>query len=541
MANVLDYIPSTYHADIRNGTINVDLSTYVADAFAANRAVLFPEGTYTLKSYTLPEGSTLLTEGAATVFKQLGSAEWADSIFFVESSNVTIQDCTIEGIISLFDYTIDKITPGHGTGANNSEFNHGICIRAHVTEAQIKNVRIGNVLFKDIRGDGISIYCKNDATLEEIHIGDVYSDNVLRNGVAIVGGSNITIGNIDGHAIGYASFDCEPEDYSAQVDSIWVRSIRGAVCALQATPGSAVRNVRIAVLDTNPAHTSNSTPPYKNGSGVSYHRDESGLVLRNADNIFIGTHKSRDHSHHALEYIGDPESTVTDPSVEIDLIDYANIGSGDSTYYALINAGGMRKVTVRGGRFDVVADAQSLIFGNSLSYATACLVENVVGSGLVAKYVGAGRFTGLQIDTDSENRGIFLAVQQAYVASSQLRGGYLGYNVVAGVYEHVDFDQVSGGPYIFGGTSAGNRFRKSDVAGTFIEDGVYGSEGIANTGWTASSGTADKGAYAVYPGQDVSSAYVEAEAQATDDAVKSLSQRLKALEDAAWTLGALRS
>lgn len=53
-----------------------------------------------------------------------------------------------------------------------------------------------------------------------------------------------------------------------------------------------------------------------------------------------------------------------------------------------------------------------------------------------------------------------------------------------------------------------------------------------NTGWTASTGTANKGAYATYAGQDCSAAYVEAEAQATDDAVKAVSQRLKAIEDA---------
>lgn len=54
-----------------------------------------------------------------------------------------------------------------------------------------------------------------------------------------------------------------------------------------------------------------------------------------------------------------------------------------------------------------------------------------------------------------------------------------------------------------------------------------------DTGWTAGSGTANKGAFATYAGQTVSAAYVQAEAQATDNAVKAAAQRLLALEQAA--------
>lgn len=57
------------------------------------------------------------------------------------------------------------------------------------------------------------------------------------------------------------------------------------------------------------------------------------------------------------------------------------------------------------------------------------------------------------------------------------------------------------------------------------------------TGWTAATGTALKGAYAAYAGQNVSAAYVEAEAQATDDAAKTNAQRIKAIEDALRTHG----
>lgn len=53
-----------------------------------------------------------------------------------------------------------------------------------------------------------------------------------------------------------------------------------------------------------------------------------------------------------------------------------------------------------------------------------------------------------------------------------------------------------------------------------------------DTGWTAATGTANKGAYASYAGQTTSVAYVQAEAQATDDAVKGVSRRMVAIEAA---------
>lgn len=61
--------------------------------------------------------------------------------------------------------------------------------------------------------------------------------------------------------------------------------------------------------------------------------------------------------------------------------------------------------------------------------------------------------------------------------------------------------------------------------------------GAQETGWTTSSGTPNKGAFAAYAGQTASVGYVQAEAQATDNAAKAASQRLKAVEDALRTHG----
>lgn len=79
-------------------------------------------------------------------------------------------------------------------------------------------------------------------------------------------------------------------------------------------------------------------------------------------------------------------------------------------------------------------------------------------------------------------------------------------------------------------TSIFNAATAFHVAGTKVV-------GPRETGWTAGTGTANKGAFATYAGQIISALYVQAEVQATDDAVKAVSQRVKAIEDALRTHG----
>jgi len=61
--------------------------------------------------------------------------------------------------------------------------------------------------------------------------------------------------------------------------------------------------------------------------------------------------------------------------------------------------------------------------------------------------------------------------------------------------------------------------------------------GARDTGWTASTGTPNKAAYATYAGQTMGGAYSQTVAQTNDDALKAVSQRVKALEDALFAHG----
>jgi hypothetical protein len=93
-----------------------------------------------------------------------------------------------------------------------------------------------------------------------------------------------------------------------------------------------------------------------------------------------------------------------------------------------------------------------------------------------------------------------------------------------------------------GSTSESSRLAIRSTGDVDNLTGVYqiaGTQvvGPQETGWTAATGTPNKGAYATYAGQTVSASYDQAEAQATDDATKANSQRIKAIEDALRTHG----
>lgn len=60
-------------------------------------------------------------------------------------------------------------------------------------------------------------------------------------------------------------------------------------------------------------------------------------------------------------------------------------------------------------------------------------------------------------------------------------------------------------------------------------------------GWTAGTGTASKGAFAAYAGQTWGSSYSQTVAQSADDALKAVSERLLAIEQALATGGIINA
>jgi hypothetical protein len=469
--NVLDHIPPALHMLIRSGEISTDLAPFYARAFAAGDVVHFPAGTYTHTTFSLPPGKTLLGDGAKTVFRQLAGAKALDCVFAIETSNVTIGDCAIEGIIHLFDHT--RRNADHPVGPSNSEFNHGIAIRAPNEGQAVRNIAIGNVIGRNLRGDVVSIYCNRAAKLEGVRIASVRGENILRNGLSIVGGRNISVAAIDGTAFGYAAMDIEPEgQYSAPVEDVTVGSVRGALVQIAANPDTFVDRVVIDRLDTDPGYAVNSTPPYRNAAGQIQLDTSAGLRIRNALNIRVGTHRARNHRAHAVLYGADPDPLhAKEPRIEIGRIDYAAIGSQETEYLTLIQASGVRDLVIRGGTATMAKDAQRLVLGTLAGAGTRCTIDNVRTDGLIAAYVRGSRFSNIRT-TAPGSRGFTLGVEGSQFQDCEIRAAFLGYNTTGCVFDRVTFTQTRPG-YVLGGKRA-NRFRNSSVAGIRIADGPYG-------------------------------------------------------------------
>lgn len=123
------------------------------------------------------------------------------------------------------------------------------------------------------------------------------------------------------------------------------------------------------------------------------------------------------------------------------------------------------------------------------------------------------------------------SVKTERLASQAQPTSALGFQQGSAQAERTEIVQVITTSGVSSLTGTGNQISASAATGDVV------LAHIPETGWTAGTGTANKGAYATYAGQTASVGYVQAEAQATDDAALANSQRIKALEDAMRSRG----
>lgn len=101
--------------------------------------------------------------------------------------------------------------------------------------------------------------------------------------------------------------------------------------------------------------------------------------------------------------------------------------------------------------------------------------------------------------------------------------------------------QATGGSFLVGNVATPTT-DKLQVGGSVNISGSYKVAGLSvlgarQTGWTAATGTANKGAFDADQSFAVGSTYSQAEVQALADVLKAACQRIKALEDMARTHG----
>ncbi|MGF2651818.1 phage tail protein [Serratia marcescens] len=176
-----------------------------------------------------------------------------------------------------------------------------------------------------------------------------------------------------------------------------------------------------------------------------------------------------------------------------------------------------------------------------ITAAEATLVnhETRITSAEAALVNHEGRITTLEGDVDYlldevANQGTRLATAEGNI-------DILETNSVSKAVSTSQSVQATGGSFLVGNIAT-TTTDKLQVGGNVNVSGSYKVAGLPvlgarQTGWTAATGTANKGAFNADPSFTVGATYSQAEVQALADALKAACQRIKALEDMARTHG----
>ena len=294
-ANVIAYDPAgagavttTVQAKLRE-TVSVkdfgavgdgvtDDTVAIQAALDASKNVYFPipAVSYRVSTIDIPAGRVLQTESIDVKIKQIAGQPSTTSVLNVIGSDVTIGDMTIEGNIA----------------TDTLEFHHAINIYTGYANASLSNITIGNIKTIDIRGDGVLIgQVIADGLVSNVRVASVDGNNVLRNVVAIVGGSDIDIGQVTGSAVGLMHVDVEPDgSYTGGCTNVHVGQVKGrhiGVSSNTPTNDIASENIRFDEVWLDPAFATQSTPAYTPGASIAKY----GVVMRNVNNAYIGSLK----------------------------------------------------------------------------------------------------------------------------------------------------------------------------------------------------------------------------------------------------------
>ncbi|MGQ6230670.1 phage tail protein [Serratia sp. IR-2025] len=150
-----------------------------------------------------------------------------------------------------------------------------------------------------------------------------------------------------------------------------------------------------------------------------------------------------------------------------------------------------------------------------------------------------GRITTLEGDADYLLDEV--ASQGTRLATAENDVNTLKTNSVSKAVSTSQSVQATGGSFLVGNVPTPTT-DKLQVGGSVNVSGSYKVAGLSvlgarQTGWTAATGTANKGAFNADQSFTVSTTYSQAEVKALADAFKAACQRIKALEDMARTHG----
>jgi hypothetical protein len=482
--SVLDYIPEALHADILDFTSTVDVSSYFQNGWTdAGVPLLVPAGLYNVTTISPLSKTGLIGLGRQSVINQLTTCGETDSVILISGvTDVLIEGLEIRGIIAQFDHTRQN---GTFPKPNNSEFNHGISIRADDAQTT-ERITVRNCYFKDVRGDAILVFEADAGALAEVDLFQNAGTNVLRNGIAVVGGHRGRIKGADFPICGYAVVDFESEGtYSDHVEGWTVEDIYGPVVQVAGNADTYNNRVKLRNVVTD-GSLANTTPPYKNSAGVSFHDTTVGLRCRNVIRLDIDGHYPINHTGHAIFYVTDPTPTfATSPILQLKNFEYdATIGTSEAVYNAqIVWSPTNGEVYIEDGKHTAYDDNQTLLWFSG-TYTHQASIKNVQTTGRLVNGAKSITFENIRADL-SATRGLTSNCQRLHFINCQfLSAGSMGFNPGNIIMENSVFTVVGGGAG-YGGT-LGPVTLINSTFGAFSTTGVAvmnaGAMGVELTG-----------------------------------------------------------
>ena len=275
-------------ADVRNfgakGDGRTDDSGAFQAALEAAAVIAVPAGTFLVRQVAVPGGKTILTEGANTVLRQKPGLPSGTPVLKIAGSNVEIGSLKIVGNIA----------------SDTGEWMHAIAIHPDRSTGTISDIRIGDVIGENIRGDVVEIYPRAPHDAVRIRIGHLVGNNVLRSVISVCGGDDIEIRSCTGRRVGYSHFTIEPDAPCTPARNIRVGQVTGrhAIVA-PVSPAVMADGVALGTLDLDPSYALGSSPEYAHSSGIA----NTGLLMRNCRSLRIGTFRAKGFQGPAIKQL----------------------------------------------------------------------------------------------------------------------------------------------------------------------------------------------------------------------------------------------
>lgn len=382
------------------GDASADSTAIAQAAIDAFDDVTIGRGIYLISTLKVGDRKRIRTDGSATVLRQIAGVPSGTPCLALAGSEIVLDDLRLIGNIAI----------------DTGEQNHGILIRG---EGAIANIRIGNVIGEEIRGDVIIVAGVTGAEVRNVAIGDVRGRNILRNAVSITGGENIALGHVEADACGLYTIDLEPNPNSQPIRAVSVGSVRGASIGLVGLNARQfVETVDIGFLDLDPGHTKDSIPSY----GYRENTIKFGIHARNVRDLRVRNFRARNIGHQPFFYIYNAGELLGD-DITFERIDIADCDMGEAVYNTLFQCAGVRRIVIGGGSAILSGPTKSILHGGLDDGIATTPDISIMTNGQIAYGCTGGRYR-VVVD-GSVGSNFITAVRAATTRAGRLARDYV--------------------------------------------------------------------------------------------------------------------